>query len=75
MPVAKMLAKGLVEESGDDQEDDLDIVTNFFEASCAPSNNPDEGEVCTACDGTVCCPCPCLAMSLHSTAVLEHIEL
>lgn len=49
VPVAKMLAKGLLT---DDQEDDIDIITNFFDSSCAPSNNPDEGEVCTACDGT-----------------------
>ena len=58
VPVAKMLAKQLVTQTGDDQEDDLDIVQNFFETSCAPSNNPDQGEVCSACDGTVRLPPP-----------------
>jgi hypothetical protein len=50
VPVAKMLASGLATK---DEGDDVAIIQNFYSKSCAPSNNPDEGEICTACDGTV----------------------
>lgn len=49
VPVSKLISQGLAENTGSD----IDIVQNYFRASCAPSNSPKEGEICTACASPV----------------------